>query len=128
MSMLFHESDWQDLAQAIDRDSTRMISAVSIFESSIVALARLGEDGCDELDLMLSRIKPEIRGFEPKDLSLVRSAYSRFGKGRHPAALNFGDCFSYALSVGTGEPLLFKGNDFSQTDVQIALYRDPESP
>ncbi len=117
MAILFGEPEAHDLARALDRDTVRLISAVSIFESSIVALARLGQDGCDELDLLLARLEPEIRAFEPRDLPLVRAAYQQFGKGRHPAALNFGDCFSYALARASGEPLLFIGEDFNKTDL-----------
>ncbi|MCA9779668.1 MAG: type II toxin-antitoxin system VapC family toxin [Candidatus Eremiobacteraeota bacterium] len=122
IAILFGEPEALALAQAIDRDPVRLISAVSIFESSIVALARLGQDGCDELDLLLARTNAEVRAFEPADLPLVRTAYRDFGKGRHPAALNFGDCFSYALASVTGEPILFKGEDFSKTDLRLVEF------
>lgn len=122
MAMLFGEPECRALARAIDQDPVRLISAVSVFESSIVALARLGEDGCDELDLLMARIQPDVRAFEAEALSPIRAAYARFGKGRHPAGLNFGDCFSYALSRSTGEPLLFKGNDFNKTDLALVAY------
>ncbi|MCH2247941.1 MAG: type II toxin-antitoxin system VapC family toxin, partial [Crocosphaera sp.] len=60
----------------------------------------------------------EIRAFDTEQMEIARRAYRQYGKGRHPASLNYGDCFSYALAKQTGEPLLFKGNDFSQTDIQ----------
>ena len=110
------------MGAAIDRDPLRLVSAVSVIESSIVAVARLGPTGIDELDLLLSRLSAETRAFFPADITLVRQCFLRFGKGRHPASLNFGDCFSYALALSTGERLLFKGDDFSQTDIPVALY------
>lgn len=125
--MLFHEPEWRPIAAAVERDPIRLISAVSVFEASIVALARIGKDGVDDLDLLLNRIAVEILAFGPTDLPVVRSAFDRYGKGRHPAGLNFGDCFSYALSRVTGQPLLFKGEDFSQTDVDSVGWRDPEA-
>jgi ribonuclease VapC len=122
IAMLFGEPEWSRLAEAIELDPTRLISSVSIFEASIVTFARLGEDGIDDLDLLLTRIQADSIGFRPAELAVAREAYFRFGKGRHPAALNFGDCFSYALAVSTNQPLLFKGDDFSKTDLAIVPY------
>lgn len=122
LAILFHEPEWRRMAVAIDRDPVRLVSAVSVFESSMVAAARLGADGIDELDLMLSRISPVVREFAAADLPLVRRGYLEYGKGHHPAGLNFGDCFPYALAIRTGEPLLFKGDDFGQTDVTVVSY------
>lgn len=118
LAMLLQEPEWRAFAIAIDRDPVRLVSSVTVVESSIVVLARIGPDGVDDLDLLLSRLQAELKPLRPTDVSVVRNAYVRFGKGRHPASLNFGDCFSYALAVTSGQPLLFKGNDFSQTDVE----------
>ena len=68
-----------------------------------------------------ARAAIQTAGFEPEQIEVAIDAFRRFGKGRHPAALNFGDCFSYALAKMTGEPLLFKGDDFSRTDIKRAV-------
>jgi ribonuclease VapC len=127
IALLFQEPEWRAMAVCLSDAPVRWVSAVSVIEASIVAAARLGPTGIDELDLLLSRIGSETRAFSPADIALVRQCFLRYGKGRHPAALNFGDCFSYALAVSTGESLLFKGDDFTKTDVVIAAYGDPRS-
>jgi len=85
----------------------------------LVLESRYGEDAVDGLDLLVAKIGARIVPFSDEDIRGVRAAYRRFGKGRHPAGLNLGDCFSYALAISTGEPLLFKGADFSQTDAAV---------
>jgi ribonuclease VapC len=71
-----------------------------------------------EFDLWLHRAEIEIRGVDAEQAGLARHAWRRFGRGRHPAGLNYGDCFSYALAATRDEPSLFKGNDFTKTDVK----------
>ena len=122
LAMLLHEPEWRAIALAIEADPVRLISAASIFEASVVASSRLGKDGLDELDLLLGKLTVEMSPFGVPDLQCAREAYFKYGKGRHPAALNFGDCFSYALATLRGEPLLFKGNYFSQTDLRRVVY------
>ncbi|MEW6278694.1 MAG: type II toxin-antitoxin system VapC family toxin [Candidatus Eremiobacterota bacterium] len=122
IAILLGEREWRELARAIDRDPTRLVSSVSVLEASLVSFARLGADGLDELDLLLNRIACHTRAFTAEDIPLARQAFVRFGKGRHPAALNFGDCFSYALSKRSGERLLYKGHDFALTDVDGVDY------
>ncbi len=73
------------------------------------------------VEQLLEWIRPEIVAVTADQARVARTAYQLYGRGRHPAALNYGDCFSYALAKVTGEPLLFKGNDFSQTDIKPAL-------
>ena len=100
-------------------DPVRLVSAAMILEAAIVIEARYGDAGGRELDQWLLSIDAEI---VPVDAALVedaRRAWRMFGKGRHPAGLNFGDCFSYALAKSGAEVLLFKGNDFSKTDVAV---------
>jgi len=82
---------------------------------------RNGEVAGRELDLFLHRAKIEIVPVDADQVEIARAAYRRYGKGVHPAGLNYGDCFSYALAKATGEPLLFKGSDFAKTDVRPAV-------
>src|SRR4051812_15237903 len=105
------------LAQAIARDPVRLVSAASMLEASIVIAARHGAAGLRELDQLVSTASLRIMAVTAEQVDIGRRAYLSFGKGRHPASLNFGDCFSFALARSAGEPLLFKGNDFSQTDI-----------
>lgn len=99
---------------------TRLLSAASLVELSIVLEARFGADGQGDLDLFLSTAEIEIVAVDREQAELARGAFSRYGKGRHRAGLNVGDCFAYALAKRAGSPLLFKGNDFTHTDLQPA--------
>jgi ribonuclease VapC len=121
VAILCNEADASLFEAALERDSTRLISAATLLESSIVIEARFGEAGGRELDLLLHKAQIEIEPFDQEQTEIAREAYRTYGKGRHPAGLNFGDCFSYALSVVRGEPLLYKGDDFSKTDIKNAL-------
>jgi ribonuclease VapC len=120
IAILANEPDAELFETAIDADPVRLISAASVLETAIVAGARYGDIGGRELDLLLYKAEIQIVAVTPDQVDAGRQAFSAYGKGRHPAALNFGDCFSYALAKTSGEPLLFKGNDFSRTDVAIA--------
>ena len=106
-------------ARIVD-ESVRLISAATVFEAAMVIETRLGEAGGVELDLWLHKARVEIVAVDAEQADQARRAWRRFGKGRHPAGLNVGDCFSYALSTTTQEPLLFKGGDFSRTDIEAA--------
>jgi ribonuclease VapC len=88
----------------------------------MLILGRDGEDGLRDLDLLIARSRIEIVPFTEAQAWLAREAFKRYGKGRHPAKLNFGDCMSYALAKETGEELLFKGTDFALTDIAVASY------
>jgi ribonuclease VapC len=121
VAVLTNEIDASKFKNAIDRDTTRLMSAASVLETAIVLGRRFGETGTRELDLIIQRIPIEIIPVDLDQLEWARFAFQTFGRGRHPAKLNFGDCFSYALSRFTGEPLLYKGTDFSQTDLASAL-------
>lgn len=101
-------------------DSVRLISAATVLETAIVLESRLGEQGGAELDLWLHKAGVEIAAVDADQADRARRAWRRYGKGRHPAGLNFGDCFAYALAASTQEPLLFKGDDFSRTDIKAA--------
>jgi ribonuclease VapC len=119
LASLLGETEAEVFATAIDADPTRIMSAISVLEASIVIEARKGPGGGRELDLFLHRGRIDVVPFNIHQLELARDAYRRFGRGRHPAALNFGDCCTYALAAASGEALLFKGDDFGRTDIPV---------
>ena len=117
LAILMNEPEAGGFAVAIEFDPRRLVSAGSLLETAIVAESRWGDDGGRELDLLTAKAGIEVAPVDAEQVEIAREAFRRFGKGRHPAGLNFGDCFAYALSRASGEPLLFKGGDFAQTDV-----------
>lgn len=121
IAILENEPEETRLIDAIADDSVHLISAVFLVEASIVILNRRGEAGVAELDDFLQEAEIQTVAVTPEQAILARRAYERYGKGRHPAKLNFGDCFSYAAALACGEPLLFKGNDFSETDIPCCI-------
>ena len=110
------------MSEAILAARERLMSSGNLLEAALVAEGRYGDAARSEFDLLVSDLKLEIVSFAPEHVTLAREAFRRYGKGRHPAGLNFGDCMAYALAKERGEPLLFKGEDFSQTDIQAAAY------
>ena len=120
--MLTQEPKADRLLTAVEADRTRLVSAATVIEASLVLLGRYGEAGDAPLDRLLRSIGAEVVPVGEEHVALARDGALRFGRGRHPAALNYGDCFSYALSVERGEPLLFVGDDFSQTDVEVCRW------
>jgi ribonuclease VapC len=122
VALLCMEPEAARLAHAIEADPLRMLSAAALVEASIVLESRQGEAAVRELDLLLARADVQIEPVTAEHAELARLAWRRFGRGRHPAGLNYGDCFSYALSRASGEALLFKGNDFPLTDVAAVSY------
>jgi ribonuclease VapC len=117
IALLLNEEDAGRLAQAIEGDSLRLLSAANLVETSIVIESRKGEAGGRELDLLLYRAAIEIVPVDHNQAEIARIAWRRFGKGRHPAGLNYGDCFAYALAKSRRQSLLFQGDDFSRTDI-----------
>lgn len=105
------------MAQAIESGSPCLLSAANLLEAAMVIESRKGESGGRELDLLLYRAGIEVVALDQDQAEIARSAWRRFGKGRHPAALNYGDCFAYALAKRQRAALLFTGNDFTQTDI-----------
>jgi ribonuclease VapC len=118
VAFLLREADAERFARAIAADSRRLISVFNWLETAIVIEAKKGEAGARELDLLLHRSQIEIVAMNPDQSDIARTAWRVYGKGNHPAGLNIGDCCAYALAQYSGEPLLFKGEDFSQTDIQ----------
>ncbi|MCW2242026.1 type II toxin-antitoxin system VapC family toxin [Azospirillum canadense] len=119
MAILLAEPDAARYARAIGAADVRLISAATVLECSIVAIARFGNDAT--LAAWMADHAFEVVVVDATQVGLARDAFLRFGKGRHPAGLNYGDCFSYALAKATNESLLFKGNDFPLTDLTSAL-------
>ena len=121
LAILQDEPERRALNEAIEAADSRRLSLASFVELSIVIETRFGAAGQRDLDLFLERAGVEIVPVDVEQARAARRAYSRFGRGRHAAGINFGDCFSYALAQVLGEPLLFKGDDFSKTDVAAVL-------
>jgi ribonuclease VapC len=115
LAILLGEPERGKFLQLLSESETRLLSAASALETVIVVESRRGEAAGRELDLFLHRTKIEIVAVDAEQFSMARFAWRKFGKGRHPAALNFGDCFAYALT----KTLLAKSDDFRQTDLQL---------
>jgi ribonuclease VapC len=123
MAILRQEPDASAYAQSIETANVRLISAVSVLEAGILAVSRKGDEGARELDSLLLAAELEVVPFDGEQAAVARDAFRRFGKGRHAANLNFGDCAVYALVATRAESLLFKGDDFSVTDLQVSKPR-----
>ncbi|WP_027533314.1 type II toxin-antitoxin system VapC family toxin [Bradyrhizobium sp. WSM3983] len=117
VAIALNEDDAADIERLIADDPIRLISAATVLEATMVIETRLGDAGGREFDLWLIKIGAEIAAVDTQQADAARRAWRRYGKGRHAASLNYGDCFSYALASTRSEPLLFKGEDFAKTDV-----------
>ncbi|MGC8470100.1 MAG: type II toxin-antitoxin system VapC family toxin, partial [Acetobacteraceae bacterium] len=113
--------DAERFARALSAAPVRLISAVTRVELSFVIEGRKGETGRADLELLLRDGGFDVVSVTPQQATIAIDAFRRYGRGRHRAGLNIGDCFSYALAVATDHPLLFKGNDFIHTDLRPAL-------
>ena len=120
LAILFHESDAERYARAITMASPRRMSVATLLETTIVLESRSAAAAGHELDAFLEEAAIELEPVTPAHAQAARRAWRRFGKGNHPAGLNFGDCFAYALAEAAREPLLFKGQDFELTDIEVA--------
>jgi len=117
LAILQDEPERRPFNEAIEAAESRSLSVASLVEASIVIETRFGAEGLRHLDRFIDRAGVTLVAVDTGQGQLARQAFSRFGKGRHAAGLNFGDCFPYALAQVLGEPLLYKGEDFPQTDV-----------
>jgi ribonuclease VapC len=122
IAILFDEPERAAFDRLIAEDDVRLISAAIRVEASFVIEGRTGDVGRARLDRFLAFGGIEIVSVTPEQAELAVEAFRRYGKGRHPVGLNIGDCFPYALAKSTGEPLLFKGDDFAGTDI-VPVYR-----
>jgi ribonuclease VapC len=120
--ILFNEPERYEFDRLIAVADVRLISAVTRVEAAFVIEGRAGDVGRFRLDRFFELTGVEVVGVTPEQAELAVEAFRRYGEGRNPVGLNIGDCFPYALSKSTGEPLLFKGYDFSQTDI-VAAYQ-----
>jgi len=121
LAVLFNESDAPRYARALAEADMCRISAVNFVEAAVVVDSQGNAGTSRQFDLFVRRAEIVVEPVGEDQAHLARQAYFEFGKGRHAAGLNFGDCFAYALAKATKEPLLFKGNDFSKTDITSAL-------
>lgn len=121
IAVLRNESDADVYREAIERAESLRIGAPTLLECEIVARQALGDDGSTDLDNFLTALDVHVEPFGRLEADYARYAYRRFGKGRHSANLNFGDCLTFGTAVAQNEPLLFKGGDFAQTNISDAL-------
>ena len=120
VAILFDEAEREAFDQLIDADTVQLVSAVTRVEATFVIEGRKRDEGRRRLERFFRMTGAEVVGVTTRHAELACDAFRRYGKGRHPAALNIGDCFAYALAKETGEPLLFKGADFGRTDISSA--------
>jgi ribonuclease VapC len=118
LAILQNEPERRAFNVAIDAADKRSLSAASFVETSIVVESRYGADGVRDLDLFMAKAQIELVAVDAEQAHLARQGFRLFGKGRHPAGLNFGDCFSYALARFLPDALLYKGSDFGRCDVE----------
>lgn len=120
VAILRNELKAETLRRAIVADTVRLVPATCVFEARMVLVSRRGEHALAEIDLWLTKIAADVIAVDADLVDVATQAWLTYGKGRHPAGLNFADCFSYALAKRSDEPLLFIGDDFSKTDIQAA--------
>jgi ribonuclease VapC len=113
LSIMFADEEKESFIRAVAEAAVRLMSAASFVEAGIVMEVRTGPAGRHQLQLFVARATIDIREADREQAEIALDAFRRYGKGLHAASLNYGDCFSYALSIATGEPLLYKGNDLS---------------
>jgi ribonuclease VapC len=121
LAILFREPGFEAYEVATANAASRSISAANFVEVSMVIESRGGHGAVQQWDALVREAGIAVESVTEEQALLARQAFSDYGKGRHSAGLNFGDCFAYALAKSTGEPLLFKGEDFRQTDILPAL-------
>ncbi len=121
LSILYAEADAEIYVDAITNTTQCLMSAANYLETAVVVDTQRGAEAGRQFDVFIARAAIQIEPVTREQADIARQAYLDFGKGKHPAALNFGDCFAYALARSLHLPLLFKGNDFSMTDIESVL-------
>jgi ribonuclease VapC len=121
LAIIGDEPEASAFAAYIQAQEFRLMSVANLFEATIVVDRSKNKAKATDFDAMLHRLGITFEAVTIAQINIAREAYRRFGRGNHPARLNFGDCFAYALAMQRGAPLLYKGNDFAQTDVRVAL-------
>jgi ribonuclease VapC len=121
LAIYFDEPEKSSFAQIVGSADSPRIGAPNLLEASMVVEERNGEAGCRQLDRIIVNLGLDVVAFEAAHVQVAREAFRKYGKGRHRAALNFGDCCAYALARALDRPLLFKGNDFALTDLKRAV-------
>lgn len=122
VALLTRESGWEQIASTIENSDSIFVSSATLLETYIVLTSRSGKDATALIEVFVAQIGAEIIPFSQSLWPIAAAAFFRFGKGRHKAALNFGDCIVYATARQAGLPLLFRGNDFSRTDLKPAAW------
>ena len=117
IAILLDETDAPQLVEKLEQAARRRLSVANLLEAAMVIESRKGLEGGLALDALLVKAEVEIVPVDLQQSTLARKAWRTYGKGHHPASLNYGDCFAYALAKVLGSPLLYKGNDFTLTDV-----------
>lgn len=120
VAILRNEPEATRLEAALVNDRVRLVPSTCVLEARMVLVSRRGEHVLAEIDLWLNKVGADIVSVDADLVDVASQAWLIFGKGRHPASLNFADCISYALAKRADEPLLFIGNDFTQTDIEAA--------
>lgn len=120
VAILRNEPEAMRLEKALVADRIRLVPATCVLEARMVLVSKRGEHALAEIDLWLTKIAADVIAVDADLVDVATQAWLTYGKGRHPAGLNFADCFSYALAKRSDEPLLFIGDDFSKTDIQAA--------
>ena len=119
VAILFDEPERRHFNELIEADGSRLISSATLVEAALVIESRRGEPAGRELDLFLHRAGISVVAVDAEQSEIARLAWRKYGKGRHPAGLNYGDIFAYALAEVSAQPLLAKGRDFQQTDLEL---------
>jgi ribonuclease VapC len=122
IALLLGEPEHAAFVDTIFKANHRQISAFSILETGAVALSRRGSKGRVIFDSLCEELALDVVPLNSEHVRFARAAWDQFGKGRHSAGLNIGDCCSYALARATGYPLLYKGNDFPKTDLELVRF------
>lgn len=122
LAILEQEAEAERMARAIANAPASSLSAATLVEAGIVVQASRGDEGARDLDLLMVKLGLVVAPLTERQANLARRAFRTYGRGRHPAALNLGDCFAYALAKNSSEPLLAKGDDFPRTDIVLAAF------